>query len=150
MTDIVELLRRRKESETWYDGGYRHTEPVNPHGEEGATEIEHLRNLNKDAHAIIDRIWKFFSTPSYDDLAGRSIYDLVESAAKDAARYQYLRDHCSSHYPMTQEQPAEWSIGWEFQQSKPHEAYGSFDKWIDADIEARRERQAAIDAEDNQ
>jgi hypothetical protein len=105
-------------------------------------EIEHLKNLNKDAHAIIDRIWVILGMPSYEDLAGRTIYDLVEDAVKDAARYRYLRDHCSSHYPMTHEQPAEWSIGWESQQGKPHEAYGSFDKWIDADIQANERTHA--------
>lgn len=71
-----------------------------------------------------------------------------EDIAKDAARYRYLIEHCSSHFPMTHEQPAEWSIGWEFQQNKPHEAYGSFDIWIDADIE-RQACADAIDAEES-
>lgn len=66
--------------------------------------------------------------------------------AADARRYRYLRDHCSSHYPMSWEQPAEWSIGWEFQQSTPEQAYGSFDKWIDAEI-ALHEASVAEDAE---
>lgn len=72
----------------------------------------------------------------------------ASEAINDAARYRFLRDNCSSHYPMTYEQPAEWSIGWEFQQATPAEAYGSFDKWIDADIEAYRQRQDELDAED--
>ncbi|MBM7046320.1 hypothetical protein, partial [Rhizobium lusitanum] len=74
----------------------------------------------------------------------------VRELRKDALRYRYLKDHCSSFYAMTHEQPAEWSIGWEFQQSKPHEAWGSFDKWIDADIELRRIRQAELVAEDGE
>lgn len=72
----------------------------------------------------------------------------VRDLRKDSLRYQYLKDHCSSHYPMTHEQPAEWSIGWEFQQSKPHEAWGSFDKWIDADMQDFADRQAALDEGD--
>ncbi len=52
----------------------------------------------------------------------------------DAMRYRYLREHCSDHYPMTHEQPAEWSIQWGFQQVNPTQAYGTFDGWIDADI----------------
>lgn len=126
------------------DSGYYDITPE----QERERDIDHLRQLNKDAHAIIDRIWDVFGRPSYEDLAGRTIYDLVEAAAKDAARYQYLKNHCSSHYPMTHEQPAEWSIGWEFQQSTPLESHGSFDKWIDGDIAAMRQRQSEIDAED--
>lgn len=111
-------------------------------------EIEHLKNLNADAHAVIAKIWGILGNPTYEQLEGRTIYDLVETAVKDAERYRFLKDHCSSHYPMTHEQPAEWSIGWEFQQSTPAEAHGSFDKWIDLDIEDYRKRQAAIDAEE--
>lgn len=55
-----------------------------PHGERHAAllewaagEIDHLRSLNKDAHAIIDRIWAIFGQPTYEELAGRSIYDLI-------------------------------------------------------------------------
>lgn len=71
----------------------------------------------------------------------------VERLKADAARYRYLRDHCSWHYPMTQEQPAEWSIDWEFQQSTPDEAYGSFDIWIDRDMADQAMDDAYYDAE---
>lgn len=118
------------------------------HFEEAANELEHLASLRGDAHQIIDRIWGIFGRPSYAELAGRTIYSLVTDAKVDAERYRYLKEACSSHYPMTHEQPAEWSIGWEFQQSRPDEAYGSFDKWIDRDIAERAERQAKIDAEE--
>lgn len=43
------------------------------------SNIEHLRSLNKDAHAIIDRIWDIFGRPSYEELAGRTIYDMVQN-----------------------------------------------------------------------
>lgn len=72
----------------------------------------------------------------------------VERDAADARRYRYLRDHCSYHQDMTWDQPAEWSIGWDFQQCTPAQAYGSFDKWIDADIE-RRDAEEAQDAEED-
>ena len=85
---------------------------------------------------------------AYAKLAGRTIYSLVADAKMDAERYRYLKAACSSHHPMTHEQPAEWSIGWEFQQRRPDEAYGSFDSWIDRDIAERAERQAKIDAEE--
>lgn len=65
----------------------------------------------------------------------------------DALRYRYLRGHHSDHYPMTWEQPAEWSIQWSiqwvFQQRTPAESFGTIDGWIDADI-------AALDDEDRE
>lgn len=42
----------------------------------------------KTSEAIVDRIWDIFGRPSYDELAGRSIYDLVTEvkAERDALR----------------------------------------------------------------
>lgn len=114
---------------------------------EAAEVLRYLQYRAKDNHDIVRRIWSIVGL-SYDDLQGRSIYDVIEEYKADAKRYRYLKEACSSHYPMTHEQPAEWSIGWEFQQSTPAEAYGSFDSWIDQDIAAREERQAKIDAEE--
>lgn len=57
------------------------------------------------------------------------------SAVRDALRYRFLRDHCGSSHPMTQGQPAEWSIEWGFQQQTPDDAAGAFDALIDRDIE---------------
>lgn len=108
----------------------------------------HYEDLHRISKGTVARIWELFGTPSYAELDGRTIFDLVRESIADAKRYRYLRDHCSSHYPMTHEQPAEWSIGWEFQQRLPEEAYGSFDHWIDLDIETTARRQAEIDAED--
>ncbi|MFG1429366.1 hypothetical protein [Roseixanthobacter glucoisosaccharinicivorans] len=79
----------------------------------------------------------------------RTAHARADAAEADAARYRYLKDHCSSHYAMTWEQPAEWSIGWEFQQRTPAEATGSFDYWIDLDIADRKRREAEIEAEEN-
>lgn len=44
-------------------------------------EAKHLRTLNDDAHAVIARIWAIFGNPSYEELKGRTIYDLVQEAA---------------------------------------------------------------------
>lgn len=146
MNDIVNRLRERAAAARAEGTATATSDAL--HFEEAANEIEHLSSLRTDAHAIIDRIWGIFGRPSYAELAGRSIYSLVSDAKADAARYQYLKECCSSHYPMTHEQPAEWSIGWEFQQRTPDERYGSFDLWIDCDISRRAEQQAKIDAEE--
>ena len=55
--------------------------------------------------------------------------------AADAARFRYLRDHHYYRYAMTQEQPMECGIQWEFQQSKPGESTLSLEALIDRDIE---------------
>ena len=54
----------------------------NRHSDEIAAlnaEIEHLKSLNNDAHAIIDKIWAIFGTPTYEQLEGRTIYDMVQN-----------------------------------------------------------------------
>lgn len=79
------------------------------------------------------------------EAAGSGAGEALAAAEADAARYRYLREYRSDHWPMTHEQPAEWSIGWEFQQRTPEEAYGSIDHWIDQDIAW----QAAQDAENH-
>jgi hypothetical protein len=70
--------------------------------------------------------------------------DTQSDLERDALRYRYLREHHSSHYPMSHEQPAEWTICWDFQQVTPAEAYGSFDSWIDRDIAALDEEDRAL------
>lgn len=107
--------------------------------------LSYAHDSLKQRTAIIDRIWDILGRPTYEALEGRTIYDLVTDIRDDARRYRYLRDYCSSHYPMTHEQPAEWSIGWQFQQGTPDERYGSFDSWIDRDIAEREARQAEND-----
>lgn len=107
--------------------------------------LSYAHDSLKQRTAIIDRIWDIFGRPTYADLEGRTIYDVATEARDDAKRYRYLKEACSSHYPMTHEQPAEWSIGWEFQQRTPEERYGSFDSWIDQDIAQRKARQQEID-----
>lgn len=49
-------------------------------------EIEKLKGLNSDAHAIVARIWSIFGTPSYEQLDGRTIYDLVQNAVEAERR----------------------------------------------------------------
>ncbi len=116
--------------------------------EELQGEVDLLRKMQKAAGET-SMLYAIRRELGWNEYTSLSIMpNGVRELRKDALRYRYLKEHCSSFYPMTHEQPAEWSIGWEFQQSKPHEAWGSFDKWIDADIEARSQRQAELDAED--
>lgn len=49
-------------------------------------EVRALQDLNADAHRIITRIWAVFGNPSYGELNGRTIYDLVQSAVADTNR----------------------------------------------------------------
>ena len=99
------------------------------------------KNAREIIAARLDLADELESAPSHAALLAE-----VEILRADAARYRYLKEHCSYHAAMTWEQPAEWSIGWEFQQSTPAEAYGSFDKWIDADIV----RAAMVDAKNDE
>lgn len=68
----------------------------------------------------------------------------METLKADALRYRYLRERRSDHHPMTHEQPAEWSIQWEFQQHTPAERFGTIDGWIDRDIERLDEDDRAL------
>lgn len=51
-------------------------------------ECVHIDDLRKESHAIVNRIWTIFGTPSYEALAGRSIYDLINGviSERDEAR----------------------------------------------------------------
>lgn len=71
----------------------------------------------------------------------------AEAGGQDAARYRYLRDHCSYSYPEDRidPSPAECGISWGWQQTKPGES-ANFDRLIDRDIE----RQAKLDSEDDE
>jgi hypothetical protein len=110
--------------------------------EELQGEVDLLRKMQKAA-GDTSLLYAIRRELGWNDKTSLSIMpNGIRDLRKDALRYQHLKTHCSSHYPMTYEQPAEWSIGWEFQQRTPQEAWGSFDKWIDADIEARRQREA--------
>lgn len=62
---------------------------------------------------------------------------LSADIAQDAARYRYLREHCSYHYGMdvVEPSPAEWGIQWQFQQTKPGEQYETIGSLIDREIE---------------
>lgn len=101
-------------------------------GKKGTVSVdEWCAALDETDAALAGRCCADAPAPAEDDEG------LREALEKDALRYRYLREHCSSHYPMSYDpaQPAEWSIGWEFQQGKPHERFGTFDSWIDRDIE---------------
>lgn len=46
---------------------------------EAAGELRHVEQLRLNAHAVIDRIWGILGSPSYEELAGRTIYDMVQA-----------------------------------------------------------------------
>lgn len=52
----------------------------------GRTE-QYNRALNwgQTEHDIVARIWAMFGSPSYEELAGRSIYDLIKEVQEKAA-----------------------------------------------------------------
>lgn len=66
------------EAQQWKDAYDRSLDDIG----ELRKQIAHLEALNKDAHAIIDRIWDIFGRPSYEELAGRTIYDMVKNAVE--------------------------------------------------------------------
>lgn len=101
-------------------------------------EVEILRKMQKAAGET-SMLYKIRQELGWNEKTGLSLIpNGVRKLRMDSLRYKHLRDHCGSHYPMTQEQPAEWSISWEFQQSKPEERWLSFDRCIDLDIERLR------------
>ena len=54
--------------------------------EKAESEIEHLKSLNAGAHDVIARLWAIFGTPTYEELGGKSIYDLVQDAVDRAEK----------------------------------------------------------------
>lgn len=44
------------------------------------------------AHAVVSRIWSIFGNPSYEALAGRTIYDLVQQAVDRSADVARMRN----------------------------------------------------------
>lgn len=81
--------------------------------EYGQREREHLLSLNNEAHAVISRIWAIFGTPSYEQLAGRSIYDLVrevkdrdEASQAILARIRRVREGYADQAKFADAEPA--------------------------------------------
>lgn len=96
MSDIVERLREasvERQQIAWgrIDGGQEWSIAADL-ADQAAGEIERLRSENalhasryEDACSIINRIWALFGTPSYAELNGRSIYDLIAGTQKENA-----------------------------------------------------------------
>ncbi len=57
-----------------------------------ADRLAALERELADSRAIVDRIWNIFGRPSYEALAGRSIYDLVQAAADAERERDELRE----------------------------------------------------------
>jgi hypothetical protein len=45
------------------------------------------RELSEEK-AIVDRIWKLFGPPTYEELKGRSIYELIQGVQKEKAELE--------------------------------------------------------------
>jgi hypothetical protein len=49
-----------------------------------AAEIARLRSALTEEVAIVNRIWAQLGSPTFDDLKGRSIYDLIDELKQKA------------------------------------------------------------------
>src|SRR5229473_4803677 len=58
--------------------------------EDAASEIAALRSRLAEETAIVDRIWDMLGRPSYEELKGRSIYDLIAAPHKTLAEIEAL------------------------------------------------------------
>lgn len=82
-----------------------------------------------EQHDIVSRIWKHLGSPSYEDLGGRSIYDMIDEiiAARDAAlarampewRYLATWDEVNTVEARHNDEPAPglyvvWKPGWPY------------------------------------
>jgi hypothetical protein len=55
-------------------------------------EVDMWKRKYEEERAIVDRIWKILGNPTYEQLGGKSIYELVEElkARAENAEYVYL------------------------------------------------------------
>ncbi len=116
--------------------------------------LDVAENLERDLaeeRRIVDRIWAIFGSPTYEELQGKSIYDLVQAAhdesqklqaalsnnalqeaqiagmGEDAERYRWLRDDANM---------AEIDVG-EMVMVDPRRTDANFDAAIEAMREAK-------------
>ena len=57
------------------------------------TEAEQAEQRAAEETAIVDKIWDLFGRPSYKDLNGRSIYDLITDVQQRAADLENVLNH---------------------------------------------------------
>jgi hypothetical protein len=55
-------------------------------------EISSLKNLYEEEKQIVTRIWEFLGSPSFEELKGRTLYDLINEKEKELQR---LQTHCA-------------------------------------------------------
>lgn len=132
-------------------GGHEGREPLyeDPSTEQPVDCRSAFEAWHNEDHGFIPS----YGETCYDSEDSDALYDAFKAAwkpeweigndAQNAARYLYLKGHCSTRYSMTQEQPMECVVHYEFQQSKPYQVGWNLDRCIDADIE----RQITLDAE---
>ena len=49
-------------------------------------EISSLKNLYEEEKQIVARIWKFLGSPSFEELKGRTLYDLIGEKEEELQR----------------------------------------------------------------
>jgi len=69
-----------------------------------AERIAELEAALTSETAIVDRIWDLFGRPSYKELAGRSLYDLISGLQKELIEERVRLDAMAKH---------EWSVRFE-------------------------------------
>ena len=51
-------------------------------------EISSLKNLYEEEKQIVARIWEFLGSPSFEELKGRTLYDLIREKEEELQRLQ--------------------------------------------------------------
>ena len=54
-------------------------------------EISSLKNLYEEEKQIVTKIWEFLGSPSFEELKGRTLYDLISEKGGTAALANSLR-----------------------------------------------------------
>jgi hypothetical protein len=51
-------------------------------------EISSLKNLYEEEKQIVARIWEFLGSPSFEELKGRTLYDIIRKKEEELQRLQ--------------------------------------------------------------
>jgi len=82
---IAALRAEGKSAEVMCDSYADENQRLFDRAEAAEARSEELERQLRDETAIVDRIWDMLGRPSYEELAGRSIYDLIAELQARAA-----------------------------------------------------------------